>query len=98
MDAEVILQSAFLKDLLTPANIFTLVIQHKDPNIMETVDTVERTKKNYKKLLKKFGRNQDLVFEILTLKAVIAELEGNREIDEESIYQGQKIKYYGRTK
>ena len=49
--------------------------------------------------MKKFKRNQDLVFELSTIKAVIAEIEGEiGEIDGKSLYQGQKIKYYERAK
>ena len=98
LDAQFILRCAFLKDLLTPAKIFSLVTQNKDPNIIETVQSVGRTKKDYKKLLKKFEENQDLVFELPTLKAVIAEIEGNGEVDGEPLYQGQRIKYYTRAK
>ena len=82
--------------MLTTAKIFRLVIQNKDPNITKTVESVERTKKNYKKLVKKFERNQELVSELPTLKAVIAEIEGNGKINGELFHQGQKIKYYGR--
>ena len=82
--------------MLTTAKIFRLVTQNKDPNITKTVESVERTKKNYKKLVKKFERNQELVSELPTLKAVIAEIEGNGKINGELLHQGQKIKYYGR--
>lgn len=82
--------------MLTTAKIFRLVTQNKDPNISKTVESVERKKKNYKKLVKKFERNQELVSELPTLKAVIAEIEGNGKINGELLHQGQKIKYYGR--
>ena len=82
--------------MLTTAKIFRLVTQNKDPNIIKTVESVERTKKNYKKLVKKFERNQELVSELPTLKAVIVEIEGNGKINGELLHQGQKIKYYGR--
>ena len=72
LDTQVILRNAFLKYVLTPAKVFSLVTQKEDPNIIETVESVEKTEKDYKKLLKKFEQNQDSVFELPTLKAVIA--------------------------
>ena len=52
LDSQVILESAFLKDVLTSAKIFCLVTRNKDRNIVETVESFERTKNNYKRLLK----------------------------------------------
>ena len=98
LDAQVLLRSAFLKDLLTPAKIFSLVTQKQDPNVMETVEAVEKTSRNYKKLLRKFKRDNNQVFELPTLKAVISEMEGNNELDGEPMYQGQRLKYYRRGK
>ena len=98
LDAQVILRSAFLKDILLPAKIFSLITQKENPNIIETVESVERTKKEYKKLLKKFRQNHDSVFELPTLKAVVDEIEKNADMDGESLYHGQKVKYYGRAK
>ena len=72
LDTQVILRNAFLKYVLTSAKVFTLVTQKEDPNIIETVESVEKTEKDYKKLLKKFEQNQDSVFELPTLKAVRA--------------------------
>ena len=98
LDAQVLLRSAFLKDLVTPANIFSLVTQKQDPNVMETVEAVEKTSRNYKKLLRKFKRDNNQVFELPTLKAVISEMEGNNELDGEPMYQGQRLKYNRRGK
>ena len=85
LDAQVILRSAFLKDVLTPAKVFSLATQKEDPNIIETVEYVKKTEKDYKKLLKKFEQNQDSVFELPTLKAVTAEIEGNDDMDGEHL-------------
>ena len=76
---QVLLRSAFLKDLLTPAKIFSLVTQKDEPNIIEIVDAVEKPDEDYKKLLKKFQRDQNSVFELPLLKAVVTEVEGNDE-------------------
>ena len=89
VDAQVLLRSAFLKDLLNPAKIFSLITQKDQPNIIEIVDAVEKTRRDYKKLLTKFQRDQNSVFELPLLKAVITEVEGNDE-DGDRIYQDQK--------
>ena len=75
-----------------PAKIFSLITQKENPNIIETVEAVERTRKEYKRLLKKFKQNKDSVFELPTLKAVIDEIEKNADMDGESLYHGQKVK------
>ena len=98
LDAQFLLRSAFLKDLLEPAKTFSLITQKNNPNIIETVESVERVKKEYKKLLKKFQRNPDSVFEMPTLKNVISEIEGNGDFDGESLFQRQKLLNYGRSK
>ena len=97
LDAQVLFRSAFLKDLLTPAKAFSLVTQKQNPSIMETVEGVEKTKRGYKKLLQKFKRDSNQVFELPTLKAVVTEIEGDG-LDGDPVYQGQRLKYYGRGK
>ena len=91
----------FLKDLLTPAKVFSLVTQKQDPHIIETVEGVEKTKRNYKRLLKKVQHDSNQVFELPTLKSVIKEIEGESDDDDEvddHVYQGQRLKYYRRGK
>ena len=61
-----------MKDVLIRTKIFRLATQNKDPNIIETAESAERSKKDYKKLSKKFDWNQDLVLELPTLKVGIA--------------------------
>ena len=78
--------------------IFSLVTHNKDLDIIENIESVERTKGDNKKLLKKFKRNKDLVFELPTLKVVIAEKEGNRKIDGQLFYQVQKLRTIGQQK
>ena len=98
LEAQVILRSAFLRDILTPAKVFSLITQKENPNIIEIVESVEKTKKEYKKLLRKFRQNKDLVFELPALKSVVSEIEGNADIDGEPLYHGQKVAHYGRAK
>ena len=91
------MQSALLKDLLTPAKVFSLVTQKQDLHIIETVEGEEKTKLNYKRLLKKVQRNFNQLFELPTLKSVIKEIEEESDDDDEvddPVYQGQRLKYY----
>ena len=75
------MRSAFLKDLLTPAKVFSLVTQKQDLHIIETVEGVEKTKLNYKRLLKKVQRNFNP-----TLKSVTKDIEGESDKDGEVDY------------
>ena len=57
-------------------------------------------KRNYKRLLKKFQQDNNQVFQLPTLKAVVHEIEGESGFDEkgEPLYHGQRLKYYRRGK
>ena len=94
---DALLRRVFLKDLLTLAKIFSLVTQKDEPKIIEIGDAVEKTRRDYKKNLKKFQRDQNSVFELPLLKAVITEVEGNDE-EGDPIYQDQKRHNYLRGK
>ena len=61
---------------------FSLVTHKLDSNVVETVEVVEKLKitKNFLEKISKFN--------VRTLKAVIAEIECNSDIDEKPIYQG----------
>ena len=99
IDAQVLLRSAFLKDVLSPAKIFSLVTQKENPNVMETVESVERTRRDYRKLLRKFERDQNEVLQLPSLKAVITEIESSNDDDDgQPKYQGQRLNYYSRAK
>jgi hypothetical protein len=98
LNAQILLRSAFLKDVLAPAKAFSLVTQKQDPNVMEIVDAVEKTRRDYKKLLRKFKEDQSNVFELPTLKTVLRDIEESIEKDGEPMYQGQRLTYYARQK
>ena len=54
---------------------------------------MDTTKRNYKKLLKRFESDKNNIFVLLpTLKTVINEFENNE--DGEPEYQSQKLKFY----
>ena len=101
LDAQVLLRSAFLNDLPTPAKVSSLVTQKQDPHIIEAVKGVEKNKRNHKRLLKKVQRDSNQVYELPTLKSVIQVIEEESDDDDEMddpVYQGQRLKYYRRGK
>ena len=80
------------------SKIVSLITQKENPNIIEIVGSIEKTKKEYKLLLRKFGENKNLVFELPTLKSVVSEMKGNSDINGKPLYHGQKVAHYGRAK
>ena len=54
IDAKVLLRSCLFIDVLFAAKQFNLVTQKSDIDIISIVDSVESTKQNYEKLLRKF--------------------------------------------
>ena len=96
VDAQFLLSGAFLKEILTPAKCFSLVTQKEETNIMEIVDSVDKTKRDYDKLFKKKVKtDENAVFELPLLKSVLEEIENNK--DGEPIYQGQRLNYFSRS-
>ena len=86
------MRSAFRKHLLISAKVFSFVTQKQDSRIIETVGGAERSKRNYKRLLKKVQGDSNKVFELPTLKSVIREIEGESDDGDEvddPVYQGQ---------
>ena len=94
--AKVLLRSCWFVDVLSAAKQFSLVTQKSDIDIVSIVDSVESTKRNYEKLLRKFETDAENLFALPTLKSVINAIESDEE--EEPSYQGQKLKYYTREK
>ena len=90
VDSKILLRSCFFIDVLAPAKIFS---QKSDISIIDIVECVDTTKRNYKNLLKRFESDKNNFFVLFpTLKSVINEIENNE--DGEPEYQGQKLKFY----
>ena len=53
IEAKVLLCCAVFVNILLSAKVFSLTTQKTDINIIEIVDSVERTKRSYEKLFKK---------------------------------------------
>ena len=64
---------------LSAAKQFSLVTQKSDIDIISIVDSVESTKRNYKKLLRKFEADAEKIFALPTLKSVIDAIERDEE-------------------
>ena len=94
--AKVPLRSCLSVDVLSAAKQFSLVTQKSDIDIISIVDSIERTKRNYKKLLRKFEADAENIFALPTLKSFVDAIESDKE--GEPSYQGQKLKYYTREK
>ena len=92
VDAKILLRSYFFIDILTSAKIFSLQTRTSNISIIDIVDCVDTTKRNYKKLLKRFESDKNNVIVLFpTLKWVINGIENNE--DGEPEYQGQKLKF-----
>ena len=83
-------------DVLSAAKQFSLVTQKSDIDIVSIVDSIERTKRNYKKLLRKFEADAENIFTLPTLKSLVGAVESDEEGG--ASCQGQKLKYYTREK
>ena len=92
VDAKVLLRCALFIDILAEAKKFNLITQKTDINVINILDLVKSTKNNYERLFRKLSKNQDLVFQLLTLRLVIDAIESNDE-DGDALYQNQKVNY-----
>ena len=95
-EAKVLLRSALFIDLLNPSKILSLVTQKRNAFIVDIVESVESTKRGYEKFLRKLQDRPDRVFELPTLKRVVAEIESDE--DGEPTFQGVRLKNYIRDK
>ena len=86
---EVLLRCALFKDVLADAKIFSLLVQNQNKDILKIFEAVESTKNNYHPLRKKLEKDPEHVFQLLTPKMVIDEIEANTE-DEEPLNQTRK--------
>ena len=64
---KVLLQSAFLTDVLTEANRFNLISQKKDINVIKMLNAVKTTKSNYQRLLAKLKKLPQFIFKLHNL-------------------------------
>ena len=88
-DAKVLLRCTLFKDVLADAKIFSLLMQNQNKDILKISEAVESTKNSYHPLRKKLEKNPQHVFQLLTLKMVIEEIEANTE-DGEPLNQTRK--------
>ena len=88
-DAKVLPRCALFKDVLADAKIFRLLMQNQNKDILKISEAIESTKNSYHHLRKKLEKNPEHVFQLLTLKMVIEEIEANTE-DGEPLNQTRK--------
>ena len=97
INAKFLLRCALFTDVLAEAKHFSLITQEQNIDIIRILDSVENTKHNYERLLKKLQKNPAYVFQLPTVKLVTEEIESNDE-DGEPMYQNQKVQFYSREK
>ena len=92
-EANVLLRSAFLSDLLSPAKFLSLATQDGNIDIITIVNLVRATHEKYTKLAKIYSSHPEKIFEQMpTLKEVLSK------INDQNQYQGTKLKYLQREK
>ena len=74
-----VLRLCLFVDVLSAAKQFSLVTQKSDIDIISIVDSVESTKRNYEKLLRKFEADAENIFALPTLKSVIDAIKSDEE-------------------
>ena len=97
INAKFLLRCALFTDVLAEAKHFSLITQEQNIDIIHILDSVENTKHNYERLLKKLQMNPAYVFQLPKVKLVTEEIESNDE-DGEPMYQNQKVQFYSREK
>ena len=95
IESKVILQAAFLLDILAEAKIFSLCTQKADTNITDITDAAQSTQCHYNRLKKKLDKDPEFVFKLSTLALVLLEIKEN---DREKTYQDQKLNNFTRAK
>ena len=60
INAKFLLRCALFTDVLAEAKHFSLITQEQNIDIIRILDSVENTKHNYKRLLKKLRKNEDV--------------------------------------
>ena len=79
INAKFLFRCALFTDLLAEAKHFILITQEQNIDIIRILDSVENTKHNYERLLKKLRKNPAYVFQLSTVKLAAEEIESNDE-------------------
>ena len=97
INATFLLGCALFTDVLAEAKHFSLITQGQNIDIICILDSIENTKHNYERLLKKLLKDPAYVFQLPAVKLVTEEIESNDE-DGDPMYQNQKVEFYSREK
>ena len=92
INANFLLRCGLFTDVLAEAKHFSLITQDQNIDIIHLLDSVENTKHNYERLLKKLRENPAYVFQLPTVKLVTEEIESNDEYAE-PMYQNKKYSF-----
>ena len=77
IESKVILQAAFLLDILAEAKVFSLCTQKADADIIDITDAAQSTQHHYNGLKKKLNKDPELVVKLPTLVSVLSEIKKN---------------------
>ena len=77
IESKVILQAAFLLDILAEAKVFSLCTQKADADIIDITDAAQSTQHHYNGLKKKLKKDPELVVKLPTLVSVLSEIKKN---------------------
>ena len=97
INAKFLLRCVLFTDVLAEAKHFSLITQEQYIDIIRILDSVENTKHNCERLLKKLRKNPAYLFQLPTVKLVTEEIESN-DGNGEPMYQNQKVQFYSREK
>ena len=81
-------------DLLVEVKQFSLITQEENINVVKIFNAVEKTKSNYKRLLKRIKENNEYKLNLPNLKIVTEEVKSNNDNNGVPKYQGHKLMNY----
>ena len=81
-------------NLLVEVKQFSLITQEKNINVIKIFNAVEKTKSNYKRLLKRIKENNEYILNLPNLKIVTAKVKSNKDNNGVPKYQEHKLMNY----
>ena len=87
-------RQCFFMNLLVEVKQFSLITQEKNINVIKIFNAAEKTKSNYKRLLKRIKENNEYILNLPNLKIVTAKVKSNKDNNGVPKYQGHKLMNY----
>ena len=93
-NANILLRCAIFTHILTPAKNSSLDTQKYDAFDVDIFDMAETMCTYHVKMVEKLKKTPDSVFELLTLKSIITDIEEKNSKDGEPVYQNYFVESY----